>query len=185
MPEYAAALWDSAFLELLRLLSQAGKGADAVAAADGWLREHPGKGRNSMSFAVQMAKAEGLAAAGDKVRAIALAQVVAGADPNGPAGTAARDRIREWAQGVDVNAGQMLLIADGLMDRESYREALIDLRRAVELCRDASELAKHEPVAAFKRGDCFRALKQDVEASLAFQDVFRKYRARPSRRCAR
>lgn len=177
MPEYTAALWDSAFLALLRTQVAGGKGAEAVTTADGWLREHPGQNRTSMSLAVQLTKAEGLAATGEKGKGIAVATGVAAADPNGPAGVAARDRIREWTAAGGATAQQMMLIADGLLDREMWREALVDLRRCVELCRDAAERGKYEPVASFKRGDCFRALKQEVEASLAYQDVFRKYPA--------
>lgn len=175
MPEYMAALWDAAFLALLQTQVAAGKGADAVAAADLWLKDH--QGRSSMNFAVQLAKAEGLWATGDKVKAIAIATGIATADPNGAAGAAARDKIREWTATQGATPQQMMLIVDGLLDREMYREALADLRRCVELCRDPGDRAKYEPAAAFKRGECFRALKQDVEASLAYQEVFRKYPA--------
>jgi len=171
---YLQALQDSAFLNLLRTQAAAGRGKEAIAAADDYLSK-PGRPRTVMGLAVQMAKAEALASGGNRTAAILLAQAVAAADPNGSAGAAARARIRDWTRDGGATAAQMLLIADGLMDRGLYREALVDLRRSVEVCSDAADRAKHEPLASFKRGECFRALRQEAEASLAFQDVFRKY----------
>jgi tetratricopeptide (TPR) repeat protein len=171
---YVSSLRDSAFLNLLRVQTSAGRAKDAVAAADDYLKV-PGRARTVMGLAVQMAKAEALAAGGDRPGAILLAQAVAVADPNGSISLLARDRIREWTRDGSATAAQMMLIADGLMDRGLYREALVDLRACVEACKGAGDLATHEPVASFKRGECFRALKREAEASLAFQDVFRKY----------
>lgn len=171
---YLSSLQDSAFLNLLRTQAAAGKGKEAIAAADDYLSK-PGRMRTVMGLAVQLAKAEALASGGNRTAAILQAQAVAAADPNGSAGAAARERIREWTKDGGATAAQMLLIADGLMDRGLYKEALVDLRRCVEVCADAADRAKHEPLASFKRGECFRALKREAEASLAFQDVFRKY----------
>ena len=171
---YLNALQDSAFLNLLRTQAAAGRGKEAIAAADDYLSK-PGRAKTVMGLAVQMAKAEAMAANGNRTGAILLAQAVAAVDPNGSAGGAARDRIRDWTKDGGATAAQMLLIADGLMDRGFYKEALVDLRRCVEVCADTADRAKHEPLASFKRGECFRALKREVEASLAFQDVFRKY----------
>ncbi|HLY10962.1 MAG TPA: hypothetical protein VKW04_16800 [Planctomycetota bacterium] len=171
---YIPALQDGAFLWLLRTQTLAGEGKETIAAADVYLKV-PGRARTVMGLGVQLAKAEAMAAGGDAAGAIVLAQAIARADPNGAAGGAARDRIRDWTRDGGATAEQLLLIADGLMDRGLYRDALVDLRRSVEVCTDAADRAKHEPLASFKRGECFRALKREGEASLAFQDVFRKY----------
>src|SRR5581483_3161795 len=93
----------------------------------------------------------------------------------GAVGAAARARMEEWTRGRGATAEQLLQIAEGLMDRGLHREALVDLRRCVEVCKGPADLAKFEPVASFKRGECFRALKREAEASIAFQDAFRKY----------
>src|SRR5436190_2123148 len=66
-------------------------------------------------------------------------------------------------------------VAAGLMQRGKVRDALIEYRRAAESCKTDGDRAKHEPVASFKRGECFRLLKQDAEAAVAYQEVFRKY----------
>ncbi|HLY73641.1 MAG TPA: hypothetical protein VKU80_05940 [Planctomycetota bacterium] len=171
---YLEALQESAFLHLLRLQRTAGKGREAIAAADEFLRETP-RAKRALGTAVQLEKAEALAAVGDRAAAILLAQRIAGADPNGPAGRAARTRICDWTRNGCATASQLLLVADGLMERGLFWEALVDVRRCVEVCADAADRAKHEPIASFRRGECFRALRREAEASLAFQDVFRKY----------
>jgi tetratricopeptide (TPR) repeat protein len=171
---YVTSLQESAFLNLLRTQTLAGRWRDAIAAADGFLKE-PGRANTRLGLAVQLAKAEAMAAGDDRPGAILLAQAIAGADPNGTMGIAARDRIREWTRDGKATAAQLLLIADGLMDRGLYREALVDLRRCVEASKDPQDRTRFEPVASFKRGECFRALQRDVEASLAYQEVFRRY----------
>ncbi|MBI3857558.1 MAG: hypothetical protein HY293_17900, partial [Planctomycetes bacterium] len=93
------------------------------------------------------------------------------------AGRTARASVRKWMSGSNATPERIMIVADGLIERGEYREALIDLRRGVELCATAADRAKVEPVAAYKRGECFRALKQDAEAAVAFQDVFRRYPA--------
>jgi len=171
---YVSALRDAAFLNLLRLQTLSGRWKEAVAAADDYLKT-PGRAGTILGRAVRLSKAEALWAGSDRIAAIALAQAIATADPTGVYGTAARDRLAEWTRDGGVTAEQLLLIADGLIDRGLYREALVDLRRCVEVCKAPAGLAKYEPIASFKRGECFRALKREAEASLAFQDVFRKY----------
>jgi tetratricopeptide (TPR) repeat protein len=172
--EYLSSLHDGAFLSLLGVLSASGKAAEAIKSADLFLKDGT-RAKTPMGLAVQLAKAEAMAAAGNRAGAVLAAQAVAAADPAGAAGTGARDRIREWTRAGGATAAQLLLIADGLMDGGLYQEALVDLRRCVEVCADAADRAKHEPLASYRRGECFRSLKREAEASLAYQDVFRKY----------
>ncbi|HZE97111.1 MAG TPA: hypothetical protein VE981_08785 [Planctomycetota bacterium] len=177
LAEYPSALWDGALLSLLKTLTQAGKAKDAVAGADAFLRGYPARAKTAMGLAMTLARAEALAADGNLAGALATAQGVVNADANGPAGHAAREKIRGWMKGEQATPDRMMLIADGMIDPGLYREALTDLRRVVELCRGEAELRQFEPVAAFKRGESFRALKQDLESSIAFQEVFRRYPA--------
>jgi hypothetical protein len=172
---YPAMLWDAAFTNLVRSLTRSGRAKEAAALCDRFLRDEPKRARSAMGKAVLLSQAEARHAAGDEAGAILLAQKVVGLDPEGPAGRAARDRIREWMKSGIATPDRVLLVVEGLIEQGRYRDALVDLRRCVEICSGAAERAKVEPVTAFKRGECFRALKQEAEASVAFTDVFRKY----------
>jgi tetratricopeptide (TPR) repeat protein len=173
--EYQTSLLHQGVLALAGTLTKAGKPKEAVAACDEFLRDNPRLVRSAIGFAMTLAKADGLHALGNKDGAVALAEGVVAENPDGPAGAMARVKIADWTKGMTVTPARIMAIADGLMDRGKYREALGELRRCVEACRTDAERATHEPVAFFKRGDCFRALKQDAEAAVAYQDVFRKY----------
>jgi hypothetical protein len=172
---YPAALWDAAFLGQVRALTLAGKAKDAAAQAGRFLKDNPERARSPMGITLLLLQAEALHGAGDDVGALLLAQKVAGLNPDGAAGRSARERIREWMKGAQATPDRMLLVAEGLIDQGRYRDALVDLRRCVEICAGEPDRTKFEPLAAFKRGECFRALKQEEEASVAFQDVYRKY----------
>jgi hypothetical protein len=175
--EYMTSMLQGGVLSLVRTLTQAAKLKDAVAACDEFLRDNPKLLRSSMGYAITLAKADALHALKDDAGATGLALLVAKQDPDGAAGRMARDKIRKWMTGINATPDRVMMVVDGLMDRGQNHEALVELRRCVELCATPADRAKHEPVASFKRGECFRALKQDAESSVAFQDVFRKYPA--------
>lgn len=177
--EYVTSLLQSGVLGLVRALISAKKAREAIAACDEFLKEHPRLARAPIGSAIALSKAEALHLAGDRGGAFALARTIVGQDPDGGAGAAARKLIRDWMLVGGATPELLLLSADGLMERGEYREALVDLRRCVELCLGAEDRAKVAPAAAFKRGECFRALKQDAEAAVAFQEVFRKTPAHP------
>jgi len=172
---YLAALWDAAFLGRIRILTLSGKAKEAASSCVRYLQDHPTRARSPMGKSLLLLQAEATHAAGNDGAAIGLAQRAVGMDPDGALGQAARDRIREWMKGAQATPERMLLVAEGLIDQGRYRDALIDLRRCVEVCAGASERSTFEPLTAFKRGVCYRALKREEEASVAFQDVFRKY----------
>lgn len=172
---YPAALWDAAFANIVRAMTLSGKAKDAATLCEQFLNENPTRARTPMGISVLLSQAEALHAAGDGGGAIDRAQRVAGMDPDGLFGRTARDRICEWMKDGSGTPDIMLLVADGLIEQRRYRDALVDLRRCVEICSGDVERSRFEPVTAFKRGECFRALKQEAEAAIAFQDVFRRY----------
>jgi len=175
--DYMTSLLHSGVLGLVKTLTLAKKTKDAVATCDEFLKDNPKMAQSSFGTAVMLAKADALFAGGSIAGAIDLAQLVISKDPGGAAGRTAGEKVLEWTKGRAVSPDLLMTMADGLIDRGLHREALVQLRRCVEVCATAADRAKHEPVAAYKRGDCFRALKQDAEAVAAFKDVFRKYPA--------
>ena len=175
--EYVTSLLHSGVLGLIKTLTLLKDTRGSVAACDEFLKDNPKLGKSPIGYAVMLAKAEALYEGGNTAAAITLAQTLIAADPDGAAARTARERIRKWTEGRAVSPELLMSMADGLIDRGLHREALVDLRRCIEACATAADKAKWEPVASFKRGECFRALKQDAEAAAAFQDVFRKYPA--------
>jgi tetratricopeptide (TPR) repeat protein len=175
--EYMTSMLQGGVLSLVRTLTQAAKLKEAAATCEEFLRDNPKLLRAPIGQAITLAKADALYALKDEAGAIGLAQGVAKQDPDGAAGRMARDKVRKWMTGVNATPERAMMVADGLIDRGQIREALVDLRRCVELCATPADRAKYEPVASYKRGECFRVLKQDAEASVAFQEVFRKYPA--------
>jgi tetratricopeptide (TPR) repeat protein len=173
--EYQSSLLNEGVLLLARTLTQAKKAKEAINTCDEFLRENPRLVRSAIGWAVTLAKADAVFSTGDRDGATALAESVVAQNPDGPAGALARTKIAEWNKNMSIPPQRVMTIADDLMDRGKYRDALIELRRVVESCKADADRAKFEPLAAFKRGECFRALKQEAEASVAYQEVFRKY----------
>jgi tetratricopeptide (TPR) repeat protein len=178
MGDYMKAQLHAGVLSLAEMLTPAGKPKDAIALCDVFLQENPRLVRSPIGSAIMLAKAEALKAAGDDLAAIDLAVKVAGQD-GGIVGRKASGKIGEWTRGKAAPPERVMAVADRLIDRGEHREALIQIRRCIEQCATPADLAKHEPAALFKRGDCFRALKQELEASVTWQELFRKYPAHP------
>jgi hypothetical protein len=174
--EYMTSLLQSGVLGLARTLTQAKKLKEAITTCDDFLRDNPRLSRSPIGFAVVLAKADALQRLDEKA-AIQLVQNVSAQDPGGAAGRAAREKLRKWLTSQNATPDRLMLVADGLIELGQNREALVELRRCVEVCGTAAERARWEPVASFKRGECFRALRQDAEAAAAFQEVFRKHPA--------
>lgn len=175
--EYLTSLLQSGVLGLVKTLTLAKKTKEAAAACDEFLRDNQRLAKSPIGHAVLLAKAEALFAGGNVAGAIDLAQIVISSDPDGAAGRTARERMLKWTAGRAVPPDLLMSMADGLMERGLHREALGQLRRCAEVWSTAADRAKFEPVASYKRGECFRALKQDAEAVAAFKEVFRKYPA--------
>jgi len=174
--EYLTSLLHSGVLGLVNTLTLEKKTKDAVATCDEFLRDNPRLARTPIGFAVLLAKADAIVEQDEKA-AILIAQNIVAQDPNGAAGRAAREKLRKWMTSKNATPDRVMMVADGLIESGRHREALVELRRCVEVCSTSADKAKWEPGASFKRGECFRALKQDAEAAVAFQDVFRKYPA--------
>jgi tetratricopeptide (TPR) repeat protein len=173
--EYQTVLLNQGVLALAGTLMAAQKPKEAIAVCDEFLGENPRMARLTIGIAVTLAKAEAVYASGDRNAAVALARGVLAMDPDGPAGEAARAKLAVWTKDLPVTPAGAMTTADGFWDRGKYREALTELRRVVESCRTDAERSAFEPVAAYKRGECFRLLKQDPEAAVAYREVFRKY----------
>lgn len=184
MGDYATAQLHAGVLSLAQMLTPAGKPKDAVAACDEFLRDNPRLLRAPIGYAVMLAKADALSAMKDEPGAIDLAQKVSAQDPDGAAGRAARAKVRTWTRGRNATPERLLSVADGMIEKGQYQEAMEELRRCIELCTTAADRAKYEPVATFKRAECLRGLKKDAEASAAWQEVFRKHPAHPLARSA-
>lgn len=172
--EYATSILHQGVYSLVQTLSAWGKAKDAVAVCDEFLKANPAAERSGIGIALLLAKAEALAAAGETAPATAIAEKIARQSPDSAAGIRARALIRIWT-GTNATPEQLLLFADGFIDAGNPREAIVELRRCVERCSTEAARAKMEPVAAYKRAECFRSLGQDPEAAAAWQEVFRKH----------
>lgn len=174
---YLSSILEQGFLELARTLVRARKFQEAISACDDFLREHPKLVGSEIGHAAALIKADALLARGDLAGALALARTVRGLDPEGPAGRRASEKIAEWTTARVATPELLWLVAEGRIERGQLHEGLIDLRRCLEACQTSADRAKFAPMAAFKRGECFRSLGRDLEASVAFQEVFRKFPA--------
>jgi tetratricopeptide (TPR) repeat protein len=173
--EYQLSIYHESLVLLARTLTRAKKYKDAVGTCDDFLRDNPRQAHSAIGWALTLQKAEAIHAGGDRDTAVQVASGVSRENPGGPAGQRANELIREWTKDRSLPPELLLKIADDLTDRGKYREALIELRRLVESLKSETERQKFEAAAAFRRGDCFRLLRQDAEAAVAYQEVFRKY----------
>lgn len=172
--EYLTGQLHAGVLALADTLTKAGKGKDAAAACDEFLRDNPRLHRSAIGYAVVLAKADAIHPTDEK-GAIDLAKKVEEWDPDGAAGRAARKRIQMWTRGAHATPALVMSVADGLIERGQYRDALVELRRCLELSTTAADKAKYEPLVLSRQGECFRALKQELEASVVWRELFRKH----------
>jgi hypothetical protein len=170
MGDYVKAQLHAGVVSLAEVLTPAGKPKEAVALCDAFLNENPRLQRSPIGSAILLAKADALKASGDENGAIDLAVQVSGQD-DGAVGRKARAKVKDWTKGKAATPERVLAVAEGMMEKGEYREALVQLGR--------TDFGKLEPVAMFKRGECHRALKQDKEASAAWQELYRKHPAHP------
>jgi tetratricopeptide (TPR) repeat protein len=173
--EYMNSIFQESVLLLAKTLTQAKKTRDAVNTCDEFLRENPRLAGSAIGYAIRLAKAEALCAAGDIDGAVLIAEGISRENAGGVAGRRANELIAEWTKGRPVNPERVLKTVDDLMDRGKYRDALVELRRLAEAMKSETDRQKYEAAATFKRGECFRFLRQEAEASVAYQEVFRKY----------
>jgi tetratricopeptide (TPR) repeat protein len=173
--EYQTSIFHESLLLLAKTLTRAKKFKDAVGTCDAFLRENPRQARSAIGWALMLAKAEALHAGGDVEAAILVAEAVSRENSGGPAGRTADERILDWTKDRPVSPERVLKSADDLMERGKYRDALVELRRLAEARQSETDRQKYEPAASFRRGECFRLLRQDAEAAVAYQEIFRKY----------
>jgi tetratricopeptide (TPR) repeat protein len=173
--EYQTSIFHESVLLLAKTLTQAKKFKDAVSTCDEFLHENPRQARSAIGWAVSLAKAEALYAGGDCEAAVLVAEAVSRDNSGGPAGRRADELIKDWTKDRPVSPERVLKFVDDLIERGKYRDALLELRRLAEALKSDADRQKYEAAASFRRGECFRALKQDAEAAVAYQDVFRKY----------
>jgi tetratricopeptide (TPR) repeat protein len=173
--EYQSSIFHESVLLLSRTQTQAKKFKEAVGTCDEFLRDNPREARSAIGWAMRLAKAEALFASGDVDAAVVVAESVSRENAGGPAGQRADLLLREWTKNRAVSPERVLRSADDLLERGNYRDALVELRRLAEALTNQTERQKYEAAASFRRGECFRLLRQDAEAAVAYQEVFRKY----------
>ncbi len=173
--EYQSSIVNESVLLLAKTLTRAKKTKEAVSTCDEFLRENPRQARSAIGWAISLAKAEALHAGGDREAAIQVADTVSRENAGGPAGRRADELLKEWTTGSAVSPERVLKFVDDLIERGKYRDALVELRRLAEAMKSEAERRKYEPAASFRRGECFRLLRQDAEAAVAYQEVFRKH----------
>jgi len=176
--EYHNRIIYGAYIALAQSFQKAGRLPEAKAFIDSVLKEDKTLEKEWAGPALKLEKAEVLFKLKDVAAAMALANDVISKDPNGRWGYIAKDKMKRWGEGGTVirfSPGQMMTAADSSMDREFFRDALRDLRRCVEACSTVTERQKFEPVAFYKMGQCYQAMRRNYEAAFVYEKVFMSY----------
>ncbi|HZE96620.1 MAG TPA: tetratricopeptide repeat protein, partial [Planctomycetota bacterium] len=167
-----------AYIALAQSLQKAGRLPEAKQFVDSILKEDKTLEKEWAGPAMKLEKAEILFRMKDVPGAMAMANEVISKDPNGRWGFIAKDKMKRWGEGggsIRFSPEQMMTAADSSMDREQFRDALRDLRRVIESCGTDAERQKYQPVAYYKMGQCYGALRRNYEAAAVYEKVFTLY----------
>jgi tetratricopeptide (TPR) repeat protein len=169
-----ADLISGATLQLVRLLTRLKRPADAVAAADDFVRSIPDAHAASSGPEVLAAKAEAEMSAGDFAAASATAQGLSDLDPQGWAGRTGRELLARMPVG-GLAPDKLLRIAETSTNRGEFGRALDLLRRTREAAAGQPNEQDIGASAYFQTGRVFGYLGRMHEASLAYDNAFEFY----------
>jgi tetratricopeptide (TPR) repeat protein len=164
-----------AYIALAQMLQKSGKLNEAKNFVDQVLKEDRTLDKEWAGLALKIEKADILFKMKDSSGAMALASEVLNKDQNGRWGYMAREKMKRWGEGggsIRFSPKQMMEAADLSMDRDQFRDALRDYRRCIESAVTEADKQQYQPGAYLKMGDCFKALKRNYEAAVAYEKVF-------------
>ena len=142
--EYHNQIIFGAYVALAQALQRSGKLNEAKTFIDTVLKEDKTLEKEWGGPALQIEKAEVLFKMKDIPGAMAIANQVMAKNPNSRWEAIAKDKMRRWGEGgavIRFSPKQMMTAADSSMDRDSFRDALRDLRRCIEACSTEAEKA--------------------------------------------
>jgi hypothetical protein len=174
--EYHNKIIYGAYIALAQMLQKAGKLNEAKNFVDQVLKEDKTLEKEWAGPALKIEKADILFKLKDSAGAMALANEVLNKDPNGRWGFVAKEKMKRWGEGgggsVRFSPEQMMQAADLSYDRDQFRDALRDYRRCIEGAVTDAEKKKYLASAYLKMGDCFKGLKRNYEAAVAYEKMF-------------
>jgi len=174
--EYHNKIIYGAYIALTQMLQKSGKLNEAKNFVDQVLKEDKTLEKEWAGPALKLEKADILFKMKDAAGAMVLANDVLNRDPNGRWGYVAREKMKRWGEGgggaVRFSPEQMMQAADLSYDRDQFRDALRDYRRCIESAVSDADRQKYMPGAYLKMGDCFKGLKRNYEAAVAYEKVF-------------
>jgi|GEM_PF-3215031 len=173
--EYHNKIIYGAYIALAQMLQKAGKLNEAKNFVDQVLKEDRTLDKEWAGLALKIEKADILFKMKDSSGAMALANEVLNKDSNGRWGYVAREKMKRWGEGggtVRFSPEQMMQAADLSYDRDQFRDALRDYRRCIESAVTDADRKKYHPGAYLKMGDCFKGLKRNYEAAVAYEKMF-------------
>lgn len=173
--EYHNKIIFGAYIALAQALQRAGKLNEAKTFVDQVLKEDKTLEKEWAGPALKLEKADIAFKMKDAATAMALANEVMAKNPNSRWEAIAKDKMKRWGEGgatIRFSPKQMMTAAESSIDRDNFRDALRDLRRAIESCSTDAEKNEFQPSAYYKMGQCFQALKRNYEAAAAYEKTF-------------
>jgi len=167
----------TSYMALAQMLTRSGKGSEAKALIDQVLRDNKGVEKEWAGLALKLEKVDALIGMRDTGGAAALANEIQKMDPNGRFGTMARKKLATMGDkgGAAISPDQAMTAADGYIDKDQVRDALLSLRRCIEACANEADRTKYWPSAYLKMGDCLKQMRRHYEATLNYEMVCRLY----------
>jgi tetratricopeptide (TPR) repeat protein len=159
------------------LLTELGKTADAIAAADDYWNKIIDPETAASGLAVLSAKAEAQLAAGDSSAAGDTAKKLMDLDPSGPWGNKGRELQFKLlgTSGATVGPAEMLRVAQSMNDQGKPDQALEACRQTLFSVKGDAKEADVGSQALLLMGQIYRRQERLYEASLVFDTVYERY----------
>ncbi|HKS16132.1 MAG TPA: tetratricopeptide repeat protein, partial [Planctomycetota bacterium] len=164
----------NAYLTLAQLYVRSGRPGDAKRFIESTLKSDPTVAPDWIGPALKVELVDALFKLKDFTNANAIAQEVIKADPNSFYAGKMREKVRSagGSAGAKLPPDQCINVADGHMDRNRFRDAMVALRQAIEGSTSEADQAKWAPEAWYRMGQCLQELKRHYEAAVAYEKVF-------------
>ena len=164
------------YLTLAQLYLKTNRPKDARAFIDGVFISDAAAERDWIGLALKVEKVEALFRVKEPVLAKQLADKVIEADTNGPFAGPMREKLEKYGRvsgRLDPDAA--IKGAENSMEKGRLRDALSNLRQAIENSKTDEVRAKIVPRALFLMGQCLADLRRPYEAAIVYEKVFTQF----------
>lgn len=131
-----------AVLQKVNFLNELGRSADAIAATRDFFAKSPQPEKAQFGLALLAAQADAAFKSGDTKSAGEIAQRLQDLDPNGPWGARGRDVLAQMlggTKGRNMGSAQLLRIADALVAKGDFDQALRACVRALDAAKGSDD----------------------------------------------